>query len=32
MCKGVTGHPDGYIYYGETPDFIKDKKYPYGNW
>ncbi|ELW9549203.1 hypothetical protein CEG88_16440 [Klebsiella aerogenes] len=32
MCKGVTGHPDGYIYYGETPDFIKDKKYPYGSW
>jgi hypothetical protein len=32
MCKGVTGHPDGYVYYGDTPDFIKDKKYPYGIW
>ncbi|WP_292977210.1 DUF2931 family protein [Pantoea sp. UBA4549] len=32
MCKGVTGHPDGYVYYGDTPDFIKDKKYLYGIW
>ncbi|MDU4483227.1 MAG: DUF2931 family protein [Enterobacter sp.] len=32
MCKGVTGHPNGYVYYGDTPDFIKDKTYPYGNW
>ena len=32
MCKGVTKHPDGYVYYGDTPEFIKDKKYPYGNW
>ncbi|MEP8956646.1 DUF2931 family protein [Enterobacter mori] len=32
MCKGVTGHPDGYVYFGDTPDFIKDKTYPYGNW
>ncbi|HIB8955645.1 TPA: DUF2931 family protein [Enterobacter ludwigii] len=32
MCKGVTEHPDGYVYYGDTPDFIKDTKYPYGNW
>ncbi|EOC1328011.1 DUF2931 family protein [Cronobacter dublinensis] len=32
MCKGITGHPYGYVYYGEAPDFIKDKKYPYGNW
>ncbi|WP_336369579.1 DUF2931 family protein, partial [Rahnella perminowiae] len=32
MCKNVTKHPDGYVYYGETPEFIKDKKYPYGNW
>ncbi|KAB8310443.1 DUF2931 family protein [Rouxiella chamberiensis] len=32
MCKGVTKHPDGYIYYGDTPDFIKDKEYPYGSW
>ncbi|MDY1039338.1 DUF2931 family protein, partial [Lelliottia sp. CFBP8978] len=30
MCKGVTKHPNGYVYYGETPEFIKDKKYPYG--
>lgn len=32
MCKEVTGHPDGYVYYGDTPDFIKGKKYPYGSW
>ncbi len=32
MCRGVTKHPDGYVYYGDTPDFIKDKTYPYGNW
>ncbi|OAT33172.1 hypothetical protein M975_1048 [Buttiauxella brennerae ATCC 51605] len=32
MCKGVTKHPTGYVYYGETPDFIKGKKYPYGSW
>ena len=32
MCKNVTKHPDGYVYYGETPEFIKDKKYPYGSW
>ena len=32
MCKGVTGQPDGYVYYGDTPDFIKGKTYPYGNW
>ena len=32
MCKNITRHPDGYVYYGETPDFIKGKKYPYGNW
>lgn len=32
MCKGVTKHPNGYVYYGETPDFIKGKKYPYGSW
>ncbi|EET5546969.1 type VI secretion protein, partial [Escherichia coli] len=25
-------HPDGYVYYGDTPDFIKGKIYPYGNW
>ncbi len=32
LCKGVTRHPNGYKYYGDTPDFIKGKKYPYGNW
>ncbi|MNF81038.1 hypothetical protein D3C84_632930 [compost metagenome] len=32
MCKNITRHPDGYVYYGETPEFIKDKKYPYGKW
>ncbi|WP_456311262.1 DUF2931 family protein [Serratia proteamaculans] len=32
ICKGVTRHPNGYKYYGDTPEFIKGKKYPYGNW
>ncbi len=32
MCRGVTKHPDGYVYYGDTPDFIKGKTYPYGTW
>ncbi|MGO4744347.1 DUF2931 family protein [Serratia quinivorans] len=32
MCKGVTKHPNGYVYYGDTPDFIKGKTYPYGSW
>ena len=32
MCKNITRHPDGYIYYGEIPEFIKGKKYPYGKW
>ena len=32
ICKGVTKHPNGYVYYGKTPDFIKGKTYPYGNW
>jgi len=32
MCKGVTKHPNGFVYYGETPGFIKGKKYPYGAW
>ena len=32
ICKGVTQHPNGYVYYGETPDFIKGKTYPYGSW
>ena len=31
-CKGITQHPNGYVYFGETPEFIKDKTYPYGNW
>ncbi len=31
-CKGITQHPNGYVYYGETPEFIKGKTYPYGNW
>ncbi|EKT1270865.1 DUF2931 family protein, partial [Salmonella enterica] len=32
MCKGVTRFSHGYHYIKETEDFIKDKKYPYGNW
>ncbi|QVP53499.1 DUF2931 family protein [Salmonella enterica subsp. salamae] len=32
MCKGVTRFSRGYKYIKETEDFIKDKKYPYGNW
>ncbi|ECJ5919694.1 DUF2931 family protein [Salmonella enterica subsp. salamae] len=32
MCKGVTRFSHGYKYIKETEDFIKDKKYPYGNW
>ena len=34
MCKGVTksDFSYGYVYYGDTPDFIKGKIYPYGNW
>ncbi|UQC69459.1 hypothetical protein C0560_01120 [Lelliottia sp. AC1] len=31
-CKGITQHPNGYVYFGETPEFIKGKTYPYGNW
>ncbi|KPA04656.1 hypothetical protein PAP10c_p3290 (plasmid) [Pantoea agglomerans] len=31
-CKGITDHPNGYVYYGETPAFVKGKTYPYGNW
>ncbi|WP_330983671.1 MULTISPECIES: DUF2931 family protein [Enterobacterales] len=31
-CKGVTQHPNGYVYFGETPEFIKGKTYPYGEW
>ncbi|NWA62192.1 DUF2931 family protein [Pantoea sp. B9002] len=32
ICKGVTKHPNGYTYYGDTPEFVKGKTYPYGNW
>ena len=32
ICKGITKHPNGYVYYGKTPDFIKGKSYPYGEW
>ncbi|WP_455813213.1 DUF2931 family protein [Pseudomonas graminis] len=32
ICKGITKHPNGYKYYGDTPEFIKDKVYPYGVW
>ncbi|MEW7311628.1 DUF2931 family protein [Buttiauxella gaviniae] len=32
VCKGMSKHPEGYEYYGETPDFIKGKTYPYGAW
>ena len=32
LCKGVTQHPNGYTYFGETPEFIKGKTYPYGEW
>ncbi len=32
ICRGVTKHPNGYKYYGDTPDFIRGKVYPYGSW
>ncbi len=32
ICQGMTQHPNGYKYYGDTPDFIKGKVYPYGRW
>lgn len=32
ICKGITKHPNGYVYYGKTPEFIKGKTYPYGDW
>ncbi len=32
ICRGITKHPNGYKYYGDTPEFIKGKKYPYGDW
>jgi hypothetical protein len=31
-CKGINQHPNGYVYYGDTPEFIKGKTYPYGDW
>ncbi|WP_459448971.1 DUF2931 family protein [Erwinia amylovora] len=31
-CKGINQHPNGYVYYGDTPEFIKGKTYPYGEW
>jgi hypothetical protein len=32
FCQGVTRHPNGYHYFGDTPEFIKGKTYPYGSW
>jgi len=32
ICKGVTRFSNGYEYGKDTEDFIKGKKYPYGNW
>ena len=32
LCKGKTVYSHGYNYIQETLDFIKDKKYPYGEW
>jgi Protein of unknown function (DUF2931). len=32
LCKGKTVYSHGYSYIQETLDFIKDKKYPYGEW
>ena len=32
MCKGVTGSDFSYGYDDDIKEFIKDKKYPYGNW
>nr|WP_318381665.1 DUF2931 family protein [uncultured Enterobacter sp.] len=32
VCKGKTRHPNGYVYYGKIPEFIKGKTYPYGEW
>lgn len=32
MCKHETNFPDGYEYSDSMKAFIKDKKYPYGNW
>lgn len=32
MCKSITDFSRGYKYSKGTEDFIKGKKYPYGNW
>lgn len=32
ICKGITRFSNGYEYGKDTQDFIKGKKYPYGNW
>lgn len=32
FCQGITDHSDGYVYYGKTPEYIKNKTYPYGDW
>ncbi|MFH7827116.1 DUF2931 family protein [Kluyvera chengduensis] len=32
LCKGKTIYKDDYQYSRRTLDFIKDKKYPYGEW
>jgi Protein of unknown function (DUF2931). len=32
LCKGKTIYRDDYQYSPRTLDFIKDKKYPYGEW
>ncbi|MGB8663221.1 MAG: DUF2931 family protein, partial [Serratia inhibens] len=32
LCKGVTRFSNGYEYGDNTKEFIKGKKYPYGNW
>lgn len=32
ICKGITKHSNGYKYYGDTPEFIRGKNYPYGRW
>ncbi|QCR38818.1 DUF2931 family protein [Nissabacter sp. SGAir0207] len=32
ICKGITRFSNGYEYGKDTEDFIKGKKYPYGNW
>ena len=32
MCKGITKSDFSYGYDEDIKEFIKDKKYPYGNW